>query len=110
MGRLNKRIILKVAKEVRSCYFKADQRADGCCGVVSRRLQIALRAIKVESIIIQGYFRTRYHRDRRRKIIMDHVWLEINGLILDATASQFEEVKEEHIILDKYDNRPNYCK
>ena len=95
----------------------------GLCCYASKKLRLLLRIEGIRSKLIGGtfaidspnleYIDAEYH-DYKRIFFPSHYWLEINSLIIDITADQFNDelIDDEmnEIVIETYENSPRYLK
>jgi len=86
----------------------------GACGIASFLLHEALEAQGISSIFVMGRFWSRGYSntpwaDSADPLYTNHCWLVVDGMIVDITATQFDE--EEPVYLTEADDdryRPVY--
>lgn len=100
--------IIEIVVQIRSDYFGENEIATGSCDLVSRAIKNELDSLNIESIIVDGYFLSEYNADEL-PLYYSHIWLEIDGMIFDATGDQFSEITDA-VIFDTYENQSNYYK
>ncbi len=114
-----KALIIKLAERLRGECVGPDGNLLGRCDVLAEKLRDALLEEGVTASQVVGSFRVdhdlredlaRYYSCAHRA---RHVWLEVHGYIVDATADQFNEfliTPMEDIVIGVYDEHPRYVK
>ena len=114
-----KEMIIKLAKPLRSKCIGPDGNLLGRCEEVAEELCGALVEEVVTARQVVGSFRVDHDLTRDLAWYYDcahrarHVWLEVQGYIVDATADQFNKflIKPmEDIVIGTYDDHPRYVK
>lgn len=113
-----KAFIIEIAKQLRRDCIGPDATLLGRCDILAPRFQEALSHEGIQSYMVAGSFKVdhdlpdhlaQYYDHRRAR----HVWLEVQGCIVDATADQFNPYMSEplpEVVIGTYEDHPRYVK